>query len=234
MKILALDTAQQGCSVGLWDQDSNTQQIKLVETQREQAQILVPLIQDQLQLVGWSFSDLELIAVCVGPGSFTGLRIGLSTARSLSLARDVPLVGLTNLEVCAAQAVRDGSLSQDQSILCILETKRKDFYVQVFDQDIMPVTQPDCVEEEGLRTLVEDYSGCLIAGNNGVRVQEIYQEDLSSRMHTIKLLDPLVIAQRGLELRSSQPAGGESKVVPLYLQGAHVSKPKNKLRKLKS
>lgn len=72
---------------------------EVVKTQRDQAQILVPMTVGILKKANLSFSDLDAIAVSVGPGSFTGVRVGISTARSLGLALDIPAIGLSTLDI---------------------------------------------------------------------------------------------------------------------------------------
>lgn len=127
MRILAFDTAVMGCSVAVFDTVSGQSWTDSIVTERKQAEILVPMIEKVMADAGTSFSDLARIAVTIGPGSFTGVRIGLSTARALSLASGKPLVGLSTLQVLAAQ-------DTGQKVLAIIDTKREDFYGEIFDE----------------------------------------------------------------------------------------------------
>ena len=126
MRILAFDTAVMGCSVAVLDTVSGQSWTDSVITERKQAEILVPMIEKIMADAGTSFSDLDRIAVTIGPGSFTGVRIGLSTARALTLASGKPLVGLSTLEVLAAPA-------KGEKVLAVIDTKREDFYGEAFD-----------------------------------------------------------------------------------------------------
>jgi tRNA threonylcarbamoyladenosine biosynthesis protein TsaB len=126
LKILAFDTAVMGCSVAVYDSSLDRSWVERLETERGQAEFLVPMIQSVMQKANVGFADLDLIAVTIGPGSFTGVRIGLATARALSLASGKPLVGISTLELLLAQSGVTGDA------LVLVDTKRDDFYGQVF------------------------------------------------------------------------------------------------------
>jgi tRNA threonylcarbamoyladenosine biosynthesis protein TsaB len=100
MRILAMDTATSSCSVALWCDETIVAARREVMS-RGQAEALVPMIGDVLAEAKVTASDLDLLAVTVGPGAFTGLRIGLATARGMGLAAHVPCLGLTTTEVIA-------------------------------------------------------------------------------------------------------------------------------------
>jgi tRNA threonylcarbamoyladenosine biosynthesis protein TsaB len=102
MRILALETTGRAGSVAVADGPRPIAEQLLDPTQRS-AQSLAPGIQRLLTTVGWRASDVELVAVTVGPGSFTGLRVGVATAKALAYALDARCVGLGTLDVIAAQ-----------------------------------------------------------------------------------------------------------------------------------
>ena len=93
LNILAFDTAMSGISIGAVNKDGKSAQ-RVMETARGQAAHLIPLIQETLEEIDVSFQDLDVIGVTRGPGSFTGLRIGLTTARTLGLSLNIPVIGL--------------------------------------------------------------------------------------------------------------------------------------------
>ena len=106
MKLLALDAATTACSVACWSKDAVTAQREEIAGRR-QAEILMPMVKSTMQEAGFDYPMLDAIAVTNGPGSFTGVRIGLATARGLALAAGLPLTGGTTLQALTAAPSED-------------------------------------------------------------------------------------------------------------------------------
>lgn len=139
MRLLALDTATAACSVALWH-DGAVPARRFRAMLRGHAQALMPMVNAVLAEAGCGFGDLDAVAVTVGPGAFTGLRIGLAAARGMALAAGLPLIGVTTLEAVAhgASSARTGGAN----LLVALDSKRDDIYVQPFDVDLAPLAPP--------------------------------------------------------------------------------------------
>jgi tRNA threonylcarbamoyladenosine biosynthesis protein TsaB len=140
MLILAIDTALDACSAGILDTDAG----KLIaqESQamkRGHAEALMPLIARVMKQSGTTFAALDRIAVTTGPGSFTGLRVGLSAARGFALAADKPAVGLTTLTAYAAPAV---SQNKEQPVISAIDARHDHVYFQVVRGDGSPLIRP--------------------------------------------------------------------------------------------
>ena len=120
---LAIDTANDSISVALLkNKDVLSHDFQIMD--RGQGEALIPMIQSVLGKASFDIQNLNRVAVSVGPGSFTGVRIGLSAARGIGLALQIPVYGVTSFEVAAYQSV--------DSVLTVLDTKRGDFYTQLF------------------------------------------------------------------------------------------------------
>ncbi len=100
MKILALDTATPSCSVAVTDGGTLCAELSSFKNQTH-AKHLMDAIDSVLSIAGFGVDDLDGLAVTVGPGSFTGLRIGISTIKGLAHALDKPVVGISSLEALA-------------------------------------------------------------------------------------------------------------------------------------
>jgi len=124
--VLAFDTACDACSAAVW-RDGAILAREFAPMARGQSEALLPMIERVMAAAQLEFADLAAIGVTVGPGAFTGLRIGLAAARAIALASGKPAVGVTTLEAIAA-ALPPASAS----LVVAIDAKRDDLYVQQF------------------------------------------------------------------------------------------------------
>lgn len=168
--ILALDTALNACSGAVW-KNGAALAWQSREMARGQAEEIVPMMERLLKRAGVTAAQLDLIAVTTGPGAFTGVRIGLSAARALSVSHGIPALGLTTLFVMAAEAALKEKFQGD--LLMVLETKRRDVYAQLFhihkDTPMAPVPHgpPLCAGPSDIKNLIKDagQDALLLAGD---------------------------------------------------------------------
>jgi tRNA threonylcarbamoyladenosine biosynthesis protein TsaB len=128
MLILAIDTALDACAAGVLDTEAG----KLIAQEslamkRGHAEALMPLIGRVMKQSGIAFTGLDRIAVTTGPGSFTGLRVGLSAARGIALAASKPVVGVTTLTAYAAPIV---SQNAEQPVISAIDARHDHVYFQ--------------------------------------------------------------------------------------------------------
>lgn len=106
MKILAIDTALDACQAAVFDSDEEKLlAIQSRDMRRGHAEALIPVIDETMKTAGLDYADLDRIATTVGPGSYTGLRVGISAAKGLSLASTKPVVGITTLAALSAPVI---------------------------------------------------------------------------------------------------------------------------------
>lgn len=138
MRLLAIDTALENCSVGVVG--PGPAPVLATETiGRGHAERLFGMIEAAMTEAGLGFPDLDRIAVTVGPGSFTGLRVGIAAARGLALATGCPVVGITTLAAIAERAREIGGAAP---VLAALDARRGEVYAQLFDETGDPVAPP--------------------------------------------------------------------------------------------
>ncbi|WP_298964105.1 tRNA (adenosine(37)-N6)-threonylcarbamoyltransferase complex dimerization subunit type 1 TsaB [uncultured Methylobacterium sp.] len=149
MRILAIDTALETCAACVMADDSpEPLAAESLDLQRGHAEALLPLIERVIARVEGGFSSLDRVAVTVGPGSYTGLRVGLSAARAIGLATGIPVVGVTTLSALLAPllAAEDDFLGRGCVLAAAIDARHGHVYLQALGPDggiaVAPVQVP--------------------------------------------------------------------------------------------
>ena len=150
--LLALDTATPLVTVALHDGDRVVVEHSS-EAPMKHGEQLAPLVARCLEEAGLVRQDLTAVAVGTGPGPFTGLRVGLVTARTLGLVLDVPVYGVCSLDVVAAEVVGTGSAAG--SFLVATDARRKEVYLASYDVDGHRLEGPVVTRPDEVATLAE-------------------------------------------------------------------------------
>ena len=164
MNLLALDCATNACSAALW-LNGQPGPARFAVMRRGHAEALMPMVTEILEETGLKFTGLDGIAVTVGPGAFTGIRIGLSAARGFALAAGLPVIGVTTLEAVAA--AQD---SRGRPLLIALDSKREDIYLQLFNADGSPASEPRALLPEEIEPILPADEVVAVAGDMADRV----------------------------------------------------------------
>jgi len=127
VRILALETAIQPGSVALLEKSRIVAQSELPNGIRT-TQSLMPAIQGLLEQQGWMAADLQLVAVSQGPGSFTGLRVGVTVAKTLAYALGAEVIGIDTLSVIAKQSQATETPSSTQSLWSVMDAQRQQLF----------------------------------------------------------------------------------------------------------
>ena len=179
MKVLALDTAMNAGSVAVAD-GPDILSCVTEPNSRTLAERLMPMVEQALDAAGLGYADLDRLGVTIGPGTFTGMRIGMSAARAMALASGLPLVGLSTLEVIARQAA-DAHPSENTITVCF-DARRNEAYIQAFDcvgGDVTAAGDPAILPVDQVRDQLAGFDGLvvgsgvpLVADMPGLRVGE--------------------------------------------------------------
>ena len=130
MRVLAIDTALAACSAAVLDTEyGGIVASESLPMLRGHAEALLPMLQRVMQQANFGFSDIDRIAVTTGPGSFTGLRVGIAAARGLALAAEKPAVGLSTLSAYAAPHIAS---DERFPVVAAVDARHDHVYMQVF------------------------------------------------------------------------------------------------------
>lgn len=163
MKILAFDTSHGNCSVAIHD-DTKLVAEKTDETKNAQAERLLQHIEYCLTSAKITFSDINYIATTSGPGSFTGVRIGIATAKGLHLATKIPLIGITAFESIAENT------DLKAPTLVVIDAKRNQVYAQLLSPSLTPLSKPALLEYSEINTF--DFPENYTLTGNGAHLIE--------------------------------------------------------------
>jgi tRNA threonylcarbamoyladenosine biosynthesis protein TsaB len=152
MRALAVDTSTDRTGVALW-QDGACVLKRETEEPARHAEHLIPLIDEALGKAGWKKTHLELLGCCIGPGSFTGVRVGLATIKGIALALDLPVMGIGSLEAMAS-AARGAAAGV---YVPLLQAGKGEWYWAVYDADGGLVAGPGHIGGRDLATVVEPW-----------------------------------------------------------------------------
>jgi tRNA threonylcarbamoyladenosine biosynthesis protein TsaB len=217
MKILAVDTATKICSVAMIDDGSLL--VELTTGRNEtHSKHLLEIIITVIAMSGLEVSDVDGFAVTIGPGSFTGLRIGISTIKGLAFAGDKPVVGISSLDALAWQCAHSAYL-----ICSILDARKAEVYFcryrfkngELKKEGIEQVaTPPEAVL--GIR------EPCIFVGNGAQMYQEIISAELGEfayfaplGQHTIRASS---VAYLSMNRFSKNDTDDVASLVPFYIR----------------
>lgn len=132
MRLLAIDTSARLCAACVWDTDAGERARHVLDLGKGHAEHLMGAVEAALREAGCGFADLDAVAVSVGPGSFTGVRVGVAAARGLALALGIPSAGVSTLEALAheARAAHPG-----RPVIARIEAGRGQVYSAGFSSD---------------------------------------------------------------------------------------------------
>ncbi|MBK1696801.1 tRNA (adenosine(37)-N6)-threonylcarbamoyltransferase complex dimerization subunit type 1 TsaB [Rhodovibrio salinarum] len=216
--LLAFDTAGRGCSAAVW-RDGAVLAADQAEMARGQAERLVPMIESVLQRADVAHADLDAVAVTTGPGAFTGVRIGLATARGYALALGIPVIGIGSLRAIAAGT--DPAERAGRILLVLIDAKRTDVYAQAFHPDLSPASEAMAKTPDALDAALPP-GDLLLAGDGGAQAALTAAGRRVVRAGAPALVDPAVLAQ----LAAWEPVPSrDAPPRPVYLRPPDVTWP---------
>ena len=167
--ILNIETATKNCSVSISNNGILVAIKELNNGNYSHAEVLHPYINDVLRLAKISINDIDAIAVSKGPGSYTGLRIGVSAAKGLCFAQDIPLISIETLTSLAhAISIHEGK------IVSMLDARRMEVYAAVFDlnYNLLREIKAEIIDENSYAEYLEE-GNVYFLGDGAQKCREI-------------------------------------------------------------
>ena len=221
MKILAVDTSSEICSVAILENDNVIVENSLNDG-KTHSENLMTIMENTLEENKIKLSDIDLIACSVGPGSFTGIRIGVSSIKAIAEVLDVPVAAVTSLEALAKNVEL-----KDVTIVSLIDAKNDQVYAGIFDDEY---NKKEEYIADSIYTVIErvkGYDNVIFVGNAAVK----YKELLDSNFENV------VVAENNLQSASSVGRIGYKKhkekdltsadtIMPMYLRKSQAERMK--------
>lgn len=221
MKILAIDTATEVCSVAILE-DNNVIKEKTLEAVNTHSVALMPLVQEILNECNLTINDIDLFACDKGPGSFTGIRIGLSTVKAFCDVTNKPCVGITSLEGFAYKF--KNKIDSDYCICSLLNANHNNAYCGIFSFENGKLVQIHDYFSDSIDKIIEVSNklekNIFFAGNCGIVYKDMIQSDCVKKFEidnniNISAID---IGHAAFDKFTSGSYGDSDFLTPLYLK----------------
>ena len=226
MLLLALETATDTCGAAVWTDGRVTAQGHL-HRPRLHAERLTPLVEDVLAHAGADRTALDAVAVSMGPGSYTGLRIGVSTAKGWALAADADLVGVPTLEAYAA--CLQPMIAPGDVVAPLLDARRDEVYAGAYRRTtdgLVAHAETTALTVEDLPEWLGTVDGQLwVVGDGGEKSQSALAEAYAPRILSPADVSPSAawVARRGHIRLQKGGADDRASFEPLYVKEVHAT-----------
>lgn len=206
--ILNIDTALDTASVCL-AKDEEIMALAINENQKNQAGWLHLVIDEMLKKNSLKPNQLDAVAVSIGPGSYTGLRVGLATAKGLCYALHIPLIAVSTLKMIAFAAAEEAS-----SLICpMIDARRMEVYVAVYDKGLQEKkpAHPLIIDENSFAGLLSSFA-ILFCGNGSKKLQPLisntnacFSDSISNASHLAALSQNCFLKKEFADLAYTEP-----------------------------
>ena len=219
MRILALETSAKAVSAAVTE-DGRLLALGFQDTGLTHSRTLMPIVEHLLKNTDLTMADMDAVAAAVGPGSFTGIRIGVSAAKGLAFAADIPAVGVSTLAAMARNAA-----FADGLVVCAMDARRSQIYNALFEAKNGQLTRLTPDRAIGLDDLAEELRGDprskIVVGDGG----RLCAEALTAAGVACRLAPPHLLMQSAatvaLEAEEAARHGGlvsAQELLPVYLR----------------
>ena len=174
MKNLAVDTSSKICAVAILEDNNKIDEISL-DNGKTHSENLMPILKEVLERNNLKLSDFNLISVSVGPGSFTGIRIGIASINPLAEVYNLPVASVTSLESLARNVE---NVESDTTIISLIDARNNQVYAGVFDNDYNLKEEEIAEDIEVVLKKAEKFSKLVFVGDGAVLHKDLISERL--------------------------------------------------------
>lgn len=225
MKILACDTSSSVCAVGVFKNDKLISKNEL-DNGRTHSENFMPLVEKTLKESNLSLADIDTISVVVGPGSFTGIRIGVASCKAMAEVAGKKMLALYSLEVLAANEYR-----KEKNVCALIDARNNQVYCGIFDENLNKKEEFMADDISVCLEKISKYDDIIFVGDGSIIHREIIENNLKNR--NIEFSKNNKQSAYGLGIASNKKAENvefitPDEIIPVYLRKSQAERMKDK------
>lgn len=225
MRLLALETTSDVCSIALVEKSETVASLSFAHEMQLSTR-LIPLIDHLLRTAGWQIAEVDAYAVGLGPGSFTGTRVGVMTAKTFAQVYAKPIVGMCSLDVMAAEY----TFIPHQVVCAVIPARKGEVYAGIYEGGLevpQPVAQQAVYTLESLRDTMAPFVGgdIVLAGRLPAELMQLLSE-YPVCYAPVRFARAERLAQIAYKLLEQGYQDDPLKLVPMYLKPPAITMPK--------
>ena len=216
--ILNIETSSKNCSVCLSSKGKLIQSFDSEDDTFRHSELLTSSIQDILSENNIDVKDLSVVSIGIGPGSFTGLRIGFSVAKGLCYPHNINLVGISSLKIIANSVIKE-----NKNIISLIKDKGEHFYISKYNSDLKEIIQPEIqlINSDYMYSIIDDESIIVVNSDESKEfISQIVKQKTKVFSRTISSVDMISLSHKSFKEKKFEDI---AYIEPMYVKKPYVS-----------
>ena len=216
--ILNIETSSKNCSVCLSSKGNLVTSFDLEDEAYRHSELLTSSIQNILSQNNLDVSGLSAVSVGIGPGSFTGLRIGLSVAKGLCYPHNINLIGISSLKIIANSVI-----NENKNIISMIKDKGEHYYISKYSNDLKEVVEPKIklIDRDYIFNILDDDSIIVVnTDESNEFISDLVNEEIQVFKSTISSVDMISLSHKSLEEKKFEDI---AYIEPMYVKKPYVN-----------
>ena len=216
--ILNIETSSKNCSVCLSSKGNLVTSFDLEDEAYRHSELLTSSIQNILNENNLDVSGLSAVSVGIGPGSFTGLRIGFSVAKGLCYPHNIDLIGISSLKIIANSVVKE-----NKNIISLIKDKGEHYYISKYSNDLKEIIKPKIklIDKDYIFNILDDDSVIVVnTDESNEFISDLVNEEIQVFKRTISSVDMISLSHKLLEEKEFEDI---AYIEPMYVKKPYVN-----------
>ena len=215
--IINIETSSKNCSVCLSSKGNLVTSFDLEDEAYRHSELLTSSIQNILNENDLDVSGLSAVSVGIGPGSFTGLRIGISVAKGLCYPHNIDLIGISSLKIIANSVIKE-----NKNIISLIKDKGEHYYISKYSNDLKEIVEPKIklIDRDYIFNILDDSVIVVNTDESNEFISDLVDDEIQVFKRTISSVDMISLSHKSLEEKNFEDI---AYIEPMYVKKPYVS-----------